>query len=320
MAVPKWGSSSSDNGSGVPSWSGAVGSESKPQWGGSGKQDTSWGRGAQSGQEASTSAPTITLASDTSQEPETQGNSGSGNSGSKPPKGKNGKGSKKSPHPGIHMTTGKLVAVILVVAALIAGGMFAYASLNKSAEPTQQQTQSENKPVIVGEDKSGSKGNSGSDADKNTQESEEYSKSLEKDRQSAIQNEANKRLTEGDSQGAEYMRELKDSGIKNIDNNIPSPAKEKVTKAIQALASGSCKDASGVLGGVLTCTEDGFTKFDAEKVTVNNGVTNDSGVKTYTITFPDNAGSAVVSLDSSNNVTSFMLANSLAPLPEGYGD
>ena len=218
------------------------------------------------------------------------------------------------------MTTGKLVAAILVVAALIAGGMVAYSSLSKSSEPTQQQTQNANKPVIVGEDKSGSKSNSDTDADKNTQESEEYSKSLEKDRQSAIQNEADKRLTEGDSQGAEYMRELKDSGIKNIDNNIPSPAKEKVTKAIQALANGSCKDASDVLGRVLSCTSDDFTKFDAGKVTVNNGVTNDSGVKTYTITFPDNAGSAVVSLNSSNNVTSFMLANALTPLPDGYGD
>ena len=316
MAVPKWGSPSSENSSGVPSWGGP---EGKPQWGNSDKQGASWGRGAQSAQEeVSTSAPTPTP----SQEPGTQGDGGRDNrgSGNNTPKGNKGKGSKKAPHPGIRMTTGKLVAVILVVAALIAGGMVAYSSLHKSSEPTQQQTQSENKPVIVGEDKSGSKGNSDTDADKNTQESEEYSKSLEKDRQSAIQDEADKRLTEGDSQGAEYLRELKDSGIKNIDNNIPSPAKEKVTKAIQALANGSCKDASDVLGGVLSCTSDDFTKFDAGKVTVNNGVTNDSGVKTYTITFPDNAGSAVVSLDSSNNVTSFMLANSLAPLPEGYGD
>lgn len=315
MAVPKWGSPSSDDSSSVPSWGDA---EGKPRWGNSGKQGTSRGKEAQSGQDASTVTPTSAPA----QEPETQSDVGRDNSGgvNNTPKGKKGKGSKKPPHPGIHVTTGKLVAVILVVAALIAGGMFAYASLRKSAEPTQQQTQSANKPVIVGEDKFGSKGNSDTDADKNTQESEEYSKSLEKDRQSAIQNEANKRLTEGDSQGAEYMRELKDSGIKNIDNNIPSPAKEKVAKAIQALANGSCKDASDVLGGVLSCTSDDFTKFDAGKVTVNNGVTNDSGVKTYTITFPDNAGSAVVSLDSSNNVTSFMLANSLAPLPEGYGD
>lgn len=316
MAVPKWGSPSSENSSGVPSWGGP---EGKPQWGNSDKQGASWGRGAQSGQEevrTSTPAPTP------SQEPGTQGDGGRDNrgSGNNTPKGNKGKGSKKAPHPGIRMTTGKLVAVILVVAALIAGGMVAYSSLHRSSEPTQQQTQSENKPVIVGEDKSGSKGNSDLDADKNTQESEEYSESLEKDRQSAIQNEADKRLAEGDSQGAEYLRELKDSGIKNIDNNIPSPAKEKVTKAIQALANGSCKDASDVLGGVLSCTSDDFTKFDAGKVTVNNGVTNDSGVKTYTITFPDNAGSAVVSLDSSNNVTSFMLANSLAPLPEGYGD
>lgn len=314
MAVPKWGSPSSDNSSGVPSWGR---SEGKPQWGNSDKQGASWGRGAQSGQGASPATPAPTPASATPQEPETQG---SGNSNNKPDNGNKGKGSKKTPHQGIHMTTGKLVAVILVVAALIAGGMVAYSSLNKSSEPTQQQTQNANKPVIVGEDKSGSKGNSDLDADKNTQESEEYSKSLEKDRQSAIQNEADKRLTEGDSQGAEYLRDLKDSGIKNIDNNIPSPAKEKVTKAIQALANGSCKDASDVLGGVLSCTSDDFTKFDAGKVTVNNGVTNDSGVKTYTITFPDNAGSAVVSLNSSNNVTSFMLANSLAPLPEGYGD
>lgn len=314
MAVPKWGSPSSDNSSGVPSWGR---SEGKPQWGNSDKQGASWGRGAQSGQGASPATPAHTPASATPQEPETQG---SGNSNNKPTNGNKGKGSKKTPHQGIHMTTGKLVAVILVVAALIAGGMVAYSSLHKSSEPTQQQTQNANKPVIVGEDKSGSKGNSDLDADKNTQESEEYSKSLEKDRQSAIQNEADKRLTEGDSQGAEYLRELKDSGIKNIDNNIPSPAKEKVTKAIQALANGSCKDASDVLGGVLSCTSDDFTKFDAGKVTVNNGVTNDSGVKTYTITFPDNAGSAVVSLNSSNNVTSFMLANSLAPLPEGYGD
>ena len=316
MAVPKWGSPSSENSSGVPSWGK---SEGKPQWGNSDKQGASWGRGAQSAQEeVSTSAPTPTP----SQEPGTQGDGGRDNrgSGNNTPKGNKGKGSKKAPHPGIRMTTGKLVAVILVVAALIAGGMVAYSSLHRSSEPTQQQTQSENKPVIVGEDKSGSKANSDTDADKNTQESEEYSKSLEKDRQSAIQDEADKRLTEGDSQGAEYLRELKDSGIKNIDNNIPSPAKEKVTKAIQALANGSCKDASDVLGGVLSCTSDDFTKFDAGKVTVNNGVTNDSGVKTYTITFPDNAGSAVVSLDSSNNVTSFMLANSLAPLPEGYGD
>lgn len=316
MAVPKWGSPSSENSSGVPSWGGP---EGKPQWGNSDKQGASWGRGAQSGQEevrTSTPAPTP------SQEPGTQGDGGRDNrgSGNNTPKGNKGKGSKKAPHPGIRMTTGKLVAVILVVAALIAGGMVAYSSLHRSSEPTQQQTQSENKPVIVGEDKSGSKANSDTDADKNTQESEEYSESLEKDRQSAIQNEADKRLAEGDSQGAEYLRELKDSGIKNIDNNIPSPAKEKVTKAIQALANGSCKDASDVLGGVLSCTSDDFTKFDAGKVTVNNGVTNDSGVKTYTITFPDNAGSAVVSLDSSNNVTSFMLANSLAPLPEGYGD
>lgn len=310
MAVPKWGSPSSENSSGVPSWGR---SEGKPQWGNSDKQGASWGRGAQSGQEASTPAP----ASGTPQEPETQG---SGNSNNKPTNGKKGKGSKNTPHSGIHMTTGKLVAVILVVAALIAGGMVAYSSLHRSSEPTQQQTQNANKPVIVGEDKSGSKANSDTDADKNTQESEEYSKSLEKDRQSAIQNEADKRLTEGDSQGAEYLRELKDSGIKNIDNNIPSPAKEKVTKAIQALANGSCKDASDVLGGVLSCTSDDFTKFDAGKVTVNNGVTNDSGVKTYTITFPDNAGSAVVSLNSSNNVTSFMLANALTPLPGGYGD
>lgn len=314
MAVPKWGSPSSDNSSGVPSWGRSGG---KPQWGNSDKQGASWGRGAQSGQGASPATPTPTPASATPQEQETQG---SGNSNNKPDNGKKGKGSKNTPHSGIHMTTGKLVAVILVVAALIAGGMVAYSSLNKSSEPTQQQTQNANKPVIVGEDKSGSKGNSDLDADKNTQESEEYSKSLEKDRQSAIQNEADKRLTEGDSQGAEYLRDLKDSGIKNIDNNIPSPAKEKVTKAIQALANGSCKDASDVLGGVLSCTSDDFTKFDAGKVTVNNGVTNDSGVKTYTITFPDNAGSAVVSLNSSNNVTSFMLANSLAPLPEGYGD
>lgn len=314
MAVPKWGSPSSDNSSGVPSWGR---SEGKPQWGNSDKQGASWGRGAQSGQGASPATPAPTPASATPQEPETQG---SGNSNNKPDNGNKGKGSKKTPHQGIHMTTGKLVAVILVVAALIAGGMVAYSSLHRSSEPTQQQTQNANKPVIVGEDKSGSKGNSDLDADKNTQESEEYSKSLEKDRQSAIQNEADKRLTEGDSQGAEYLRELKDSGIKNIDNNIPSPAKEKVTKAIQALANGSCKDASDVLGGVLSCTSDDFTKFDAGKVTVNNGVTNDSGVKTYTITFPDNAGSAVVSLNSSNNVTSFMLANSLAPLPEGYGD
>lgn len=314
MAVPKWGSPSSDNSSGVPSWGR---SEGKPQWGNSDKQGASWGRGVQSGQGASPATPSPTPASATPQEPETQG---SGNSNNKPTNGNKGKGSKKTPHQGIRMTTGKLVAVILVVAALIAGGMVAYSSLHKSSEPTQQQTQNANKPVIVGEDKSGSKGNSDLDADKNTQESEEYSKSLEKDRQSAIQNEADKRLTEGDSQGAEYLRELKDSGIKNIDNNIPSPAKEKVTKAIQALANGSCKDASDVLGGVLSCTSDDFTKFDAGKVTVNNGVTNDSGVKTYTITFPDNAGSAVVSLNSSNNVTSFMLANSLAPLPEGYGD
>lgn len=314
MAVPKWGSPSSENSSGVPSWGR---SEGKPQWGNSDKQGASWGRGAQSGQGASPATPDPTPASATPQEPETQG---SGNSNNKPTNGNKGKGSKKTPHQGIHMTTGKLVAVILVVAALIAGGMFAYSSLHKSSEPTQQPTQSENKPVIVGEDKSGSKANSDTDADKNTQESEEYSKSLEKDRQSAIQNEADKRLTEGDSQGAEYLRDLKGSGIKNIDNNIPSPAKEKVTKAIQALANGSCKDASDVLGGVLSCTSDDFTKFDAGKVTVNNGVTNDSGVKTYTITFPDNAGSAVVSLNSSNNVTSFMLANSLAPLPEGYGD
>lgn len=316
MAVPKWGSPSRENSSGVPSWGR---SEGKPQWGNSDKQGASWGRGAQSGQEASTAtpAPTPAPASGTSQEPETQG---SGNSNNKPTNGKKGKGSKNTPHLGIRMTTGKLVAVILVVAALIAGGMVAYSSLHRSSEPTQQQTQNANKPVIVGEDKSGSKGNSDTDADKNTQESEEYSKSLEKDRQSAIQNEADKRLTEGDSQGAEYLRELKDSGIKNIDNNIPSPAKEKVTKAIQALANGSCKDASDVLGGVLSCTSDDFTKFDAGKVTVNNGVTNDSGVKTYTITFPDNAGSAVVSLNSSNNVTSFMLANALTPLPGGYGD
>ena len=316
MAVPKWGSPSSENSSGVPSWGK---SEGKPQWGNSDKQGASWGRGAQSAQEeVSTLAPTPTP----SQEPGTQGDGGRDNrgSGNNTPKGNKGKGSKKAPHQGIRMTTGKLVAVILVVAALIAGGMVAYSSLHRSSEPTQQQTQSENKPVIVGEDKSGSTANSDTDADKNTQESEEYSKSLEKDRQSAIQDEADKRLTEGDSQGAEYLRELKDSGIKNIDNNIPSPAKEKVTKAIQALANGSCKDASDVLGGVLSCTSDDFTKFDAGKVTVNNGVTNDSGVKTYTITFPDNAGSAVVSLDSSNNVTSFMLANSLAPLPEGYGD
>lgn len=308
MAVPKWGSPSSENSSGVPSWSR---SEGKPQWGNGDKQGASWGRGA------SPATPAPTPASATPQEPETQG---SGNSNNKPTNGKKGKGSKNTPHSGIHMTTGKLVAVILVVAALIAGGMVAYSSLNRSSEPTQQQTQNANKPVIVGEDKSGSKSNSDTDADKNTQESEEYSKSLEKDRQSAIQNEADKRLTEGDSQGAEYMRELKDSGIKNIDNNIPSPAKEKVTKAIQALANGSCKDASDVLGGVLSCTSDDFTKFDAGKVTVNNGVTNDSGVKTYTITFPDNAGSAVVSLNSSNSVTSFMLANALTPLPDGYGD
>lgn len=311
MAVPKWGSPSSENSSGVPSWG-------KPQWGNSGSQDTQWGRGEQSNQ---THDPEPT--SNTPKEPETQSSGSSGGSegsGNNTPKGNKGKGSKKTPHQGIHMTTGKLVAVILVVAALIAGGMVAYSSLNKSSEPTQQQTQNANKPVIVGEDKSGSKGNSDLDADKNTQESEEYSKSLEKDRQSAIQDEADKRLTEGDSQGAEYLRELKDSGIKNIDNNIPSPAKEKVTKAIQALANGSCKDASDVLGGVLSCTSDDFTKFDAGKVTVNNGVTNDSGVKTYTITFPDNAGSAVVSLDSSNNVTSFMLANALTPLPDGYGD
>ena len=314
MAVPKWGSPSSENSSGVPSWGR---SEGKPQWGNSDKQGASWGRGAQSGQGASPATPAPTPASATPQEPETQG---SGNSNNRPDNGKKGKGSKKTPHQGIYMTTGKLVAVILVVAALIAGGMVAYSSLHKSSEPTQQQTQSENKPVIVGEDKSGSKGNSDLDADKNTQESEEYSKSLEKDRQSAIQNEADKRLTEGDSQGAEYLRDLKDSGIKNIDNNIPSPAKEKVTKAIQALANGSCKDASDVLGGVLSCTSDDFTKFDAGKVTVNNGVTNDSGVKTYTITFPDNAGSAVVSLNSSNSVTSFMLANALTPLPGGYGD
>lgn len=314
MAVPKWGSPSSENSSGVPSWGK---SEGKPQWGNGDKQGASWGRGAQSGQGASPATPAPTPASATPQEPETQG---SGNSNNRPDNGKKGKGSKNTPHSGIHMTTGKLVAVILVVAALIAGGMVAYSSLNRSSEPTQQQTQNANKPVIVGEDKSGSKSNSDTDADKNTQESEEYSKSLEKDRQSAIQNEADKRLTEGDSQGAEYMRELKDSGIKNIDNNIPSPAKEKVTKAIQALANGSCKDASDVLGGVLSCTSDDFTKFDAGKVTVNNGVTNDSGVKTYTITFPDNAGSAVVSLDSSNNVTSFMLANALTPLPDGYGD
>lgn len=314
MAVPKWGPPSSDNSSGVPSWGDTVGSESKPQWGNSGKQDTPWGKDAQSAQEESTSTPASAPDPDTPQEPEPKGDGSGGNNTPK------GKGSKKSPHPGIRMTTGKLVAIILVVAALIAGGMFAYSSLRKSSEPTQQPTQSENKPVIVGEDKSGSKSNSDTDADKNTQESEEYSESLEKDRQSAIQDEANKRLTEGDSQGAEYMRDLKDSGIKNIDNNIPSPAKEKVTKAIQSLANGSCKDASDVLGGVLECTSDDFTKFDAGKVTVNNGVTNDSGVKTYTITFPDNAGSAVVSLDSSNNVTSFMLANSLAPLPEGYGD
>lgn len=307
MAVPKWGSPSSENSSGVPSWGK---SEGKPQWGNGDKQGASWGRGA------SPATPAPTPASATPQEPETQG---SGNSNNRPDNGKKGKGSKNTPHPGIHMTTGKLVAVILVVAALIAGGMVAYSSLNRSSEPTQQQTQNANKPVIVGEDKSGSN-NSDLDADKNTQESEEYSKSLEKDRQSAIQNEADKRLTEGDSQGAEYMRELKDSGIKNIDNNIPSPAKEKVTKAIQALANGSCKDASDVLGGVLSCTSDDFTKFDAGKVTVNNGVTNDSGVKTYTITFPDNAGSAVVSLNSSNNVTSFMLANALTPLPDGYGD
>ena len=314
MAVPKWGSPSSENSSGVPSWGR---SEGKPQWGNSDKQGASWGRGAQSGQGASPATPAPTPASATPQEPETQG---SGNSNNRPDNGKKGKGSKNTPHSGIHMTTGKLVAVILVVAALIAGGMVAYSSLNRSSEPTQQQTQNANKPVIVGEDKSGSKSNSDTDADKNTQESEEYSKSLEKDRQSAIQNEADKRLTEGDSQGAEYMRELKDSGIKNIDNNIPSPAKEKVTKAIQALANGSCKDASDVLGGVLSCTSDDFTKFDAGKVTVNNGVTNDSGVKTYTITFPDNAGSAVVSLNSSNSVTSFMLANALTPLPGGYGD
>lgn len=314
MAVPKWGSPSSENSSGVPSWGK---SEGKPRWGNSDKQGASWGRGAQSGQGASPATPAPTPASATPQEPETQG---SGNSNNRPDNGKKGKGSKNTPHSGIHMTTGKLVAVILVVAALIAGGMVAYSSLNRSSEPTQQQTQNANKPVIVGEDKSGSKSNSDTDADKNTQESEEYSKSLEKDRQSAIQNEADKRLTEGDSQGAEYMRELKDSGIKNIDNNIPSPAKEKVTKAIQALANGSCKDASDVLGGVLSCTSDDFTKFDAGKVTVNNGVTNDSGVKTYTITFPDNAGSAVVSLNSSNNVTSFMLANALTPLPDGYGD
>lgn len=315
MAVPKWGSLSSENSSGVPSWGGPGG---KPQWGNSGSQDTQWGRGEQSNQ---THDPEPT--SNTPKEPETQSSGSSGGSegsGNNTPKGNKGKGSKKTPHQGIHMTTGKLVAVILVVAALIAGGMVAYSSLNKSSEPTQQQTQNANKPVIVGEDKSGSKGNSDLDADKNTQESEEYSKSLEKDRQSAIQDEADKRLTEGDSQGAEYLRELKDSGIKNIDNNIPSPAKEKVTKAIQALANGSCKDASDVLGGVLSCTSDDFTKFDAGKVTVNNGVTNDSGVKTYTITFPDNAGSAVVSLDSSNNVTSFMLANALTPLPDGYGD
>ena len=308
MAVPKWGSPSSENSSGVPSWGR---SEGKPQWGNSDKQGASWGRGA------SPATPAPTHASATPQEPETQG---SGNSNNRPDNGKKGKGSKNTPHPGIRMTTGKLVAAILVVAALIAGGMVAYSSLSKSSEPTQQQTQNANKPVIVGEDKSGSKSNSDTDADKNTQESEEYSKSLEKDRQSAIQNEADKRLTEGDSQGAEYMRELKDSGIKNIDNNIPSPAKEKVTKAIQALANGSCKDASDVLGRVLSCTSDDFTKFDAGKVTVNNGVTNDSGVKTYTITFPDNAGSAVVSLNSSNNVTSFMLANALTPLPDGYGD
>lgn len=314
MAVPKWGSPSSENSSGVPSWGKP---EGKPQWGNSDKQGASWGRGAQSGQGASPATPAPTPASATPQEPETQG---SGNSNNRPDNGKKGKGSKNTPHSGIHMTTGKLVAVILVVAALIAGGMVAYSSLNRSSEPTQQQTQNANKPVIVGEDKSGSKSNSDTDADKNTQESEEYSKSLEKDRQSAIQNEADKRLTEGDSQGAEYMRELKDSGIKNIDNNIPSPAKEKVTKAIQYLANGSCKDASDVLGGVLSCTSDGFTKFDAGKVTVNNGVTNDSGVKTYTITFPDNAGSAVVSLNSSNSVTSFMLANALTPLPDGYGD
>lgn len=314
MAVPKWGSPSSENSSGVPSWGR---SEGKPQWGNGDKQGVSWGRGAQSGQGASPATPAPTPASATPQEPETQG---SGNSNNRPDNGKKGKGSKNTPHSGIHMTTGKLVAVILVVAALIAGGMVAYSSLHRSSEPTQQQTQNANKPVIVGEDKSGSKSNSDTDADKNTQESEEYSKSLEKDRQSAIQNEADKRLTEGDSQGAEYMRELKDSGIKNIDNNIPSPAKEKVTKAIQALANGSCKDASDVLGGVLSCTSDDFTKFDAGKVTVNNGVTNDSGVKTYTITFPDNAGSAVVSLNSSNNVTSFMLANALTPLPDGYGD
>lgn len=315
MAVPKWGSLSSENSSGVPSWGGPGG---KPQWGNSGSQDTQWGRGEQSNQ---THDPEPT--SNTPKEPETQSSGSSGGSegsGNNTPKGNKGKGSKKTPHQGIHMTTGKLVAVILVVAALIAGGMVAYSSLNKSSELTQQQTQNANKPVIVGEDKSGSKGNSDLDADKNTQESEEYSKSLEKDRQSAIQDEADKRLTEGDSQGAEYLRELKDSGIKNIDNNIPSPAKEKVTKAIQALANGSCKDASDVLGGVLSCTSDDFTKFDAGKVTVNNGVTNDSGVKTYTITFPDNAGSAVVSLDSSNNVTSFMLANALTPLPDGYGD
>jgi hypothetical protein len=314
VAVPKWGSPSSENSSGVPSWGR---SEGKPQWGNSDKQGASWGRGAQSGQGASPATPAPTPASATPQEPETQG---SGNSNNRPDNGKKGKGSKNTPHSGIHMTTGKLVAVILVVAALIAGGMVAYSSLHRSSEPTQQQTQNANKPVIVGEDKSGSKSNSDTDADKNTQESEEYSKSLEKDRQSAIQDEANKRLTEGDSQGAEYMRELKDSGIKNIDNNIPSPAKEKVTKAIQALANGSCKDASDVLGGVLSCTSDDFTKFDAGKVTVNNGVTNDSGVKTYTITFPDNAGSAVVSLNSSNSVTSFMLANALTPLPDGYGD
>ena len=282
MAVPKWGSPSSENSSGVPSWGR---SEGKPQWGTSDKQGVSWGR------DASPATPAHTPASGTPQEPETQG---SGNSNNKPTNGKKGKGSKNTPHSGIHMTTGKLVAVILVVAALIAGGMVAYSSLNKSSEPTQQQTQNANKPVIVGEDKSGSKSNSDTDADKNTQESEEYSKSLEKDRQSAIQNEADKRLTEGDSQGAEYLRE--------------------------PLANGSCKDASDVLGGVLSCTSDDFTKFDAGKVTVNNGVTNDSGVKTYTITFPDNAGSAVVSLNSSNNVTSFMLANALTPLPDGYGD
>ena len=294
MAVPKWGSPSSENSSGVPSWGKP---EGKPQWGNGDKQGASWGRGAQSGQGASPATPAHTPAPAIPQEPETQG---SGNSNNKSTNGKKGKGSKNTPHSGIHMTTGKLVAVILVVAALIAGGMVAYSSLHRSFEPTQQQTQNANKPVIVGEDKSGSKSNSDTDADKNTQESEEYSKSLEKDRQSAIQNEADKRLTEGDSQGAEYMRELKDSGIKNIDNNIPSPAKEKVTKAIQALANGSCKDASDVLGGVLSCTSDDFTRFDAGKVTVNNGVTNDSGVKTYTITFPDNAGSAVVSLNSSN--------------------